>query len=388
MLGPRSRRTRHDARMGLRAELQRGVGRWLAVHSWQRSALLAIALSALSRGFLFTVFAANRAVSGSGQSWADMTCKWDCEWYVDIIESGYAPHERATGGGNWAFFPGFPMVANGLHRALGLSPLTAGVVVSLACFTAGLAVLHDYCSRRMDPVTASWVVAFFAFSPFSLYFSSAFSEGVFFFATAIFLRQVHQQRWASAGLAAALMTASRPTGVVAELVLLLVLWEAGALRRRPARSLMVLAAGGSGVAAFMVYLQFAYGDALAFYHVQASWDRSINRTLYQLGRAVLLQVPDFEFIALCLLITCFAMVYLRQAGYRNEALVLGFSTLVPAATALMSVERYAFANAPIYVALALLTRRARWARPLLLAGLMLGMVWFARAWLLGWQITG
>src|SRR5262245_49687733 len=62
-------------------------------------------------------------------------CRFDCGWYVDIADHGYSYTEGEQS--SVAFFPGYPLVARPLARALDDTPLALVVVT----WIAGLAAL-------------------------------------------------------------------------------------------------------------------------------------------------------------------------------------------------------------------------------------------------------
>lgn len=52
------------------------------------------------------------APDASLANFADGLCRWDCQWYVRIVEEGYDPFPVPSmiNAGNWAFFPLFPLL--------------------------------------------------------------------------------------------------------------------------------------------------------------------------------------------------------------------------------------------------------------------------------------
>src|SRR5947209_197985 len=93
--------------------------------------------------------------------------RWDSVWYLTIAHDGYGAPQRA------AFFPLYPLLVRAGGRGLG-SPLIAGVLIAMACFVVGLAVLHELTRLELGGDPARWTVVALALSPMSLFFSAVY----------------------------------------------------------------------------------------------------------------------------------------------------------------------------------------------------------------------
>lgn len=142
--------------------------------------------------------------------------RWDSGWYLTIIEGGYsqtAPAEQANAT-NFAFFPLYPLLAATVRQALGVSAITAGVLVSNLAFIAALLLIYEYArvlglSCRVGIMTVLVV----CFVPQSFIFSAVYTESVFLLLLVAAMYALRQNRYLTAGLCAALLSATRANGI-------------------------------------------------------------------------------------------------------------------------------------------------------------------------------
>lgn len=191
---------------------------------------------------------------------------WDAGWYGAIARDGYSyqPGQQSS----VAFFPLYPLAIAGL-MALGVNRWLAGAALSLAFGLAGI-LLFDRWARALAPPHASaarWLLVLY---PFSIYlYGIVYSDGLFLLcAVAAFLALEDDRPWWAAFFGA-LAAAARP---VAPALVLGLLARSVERRRRAGLVLRpqdaVPALAGVGLAAWMAYLWWRFGDALAFVHVQ------------------------------------------------------------------------------------------------------------------------
>lgn len=187
------------------------------------------------------------------------------------------------------YFPGYP----GLVAILGgfASPGAAaivGSVVSLVSFLGSLWVLHRLVTLDFGAAVARATILLLAFSPWAYFFSAPYTESLFLLLTVSALYAARTEHWAAAGLCAACASATRNSGalLIVPLVLLYLygpgrpVLSATASWRRLATSLrrvrpkvLWLGLAPAGLAAYSVYLQLTLGDALAWSHLEAAWGR-------------------------------------------------------------------------------------------------------------------
>jgi hypothetical protein len=134
--------------------------------------------------------------------------RWDSVWYLQIAQSGYDHVQSRT-----TFFPLYPLMV----RAVGFvirSDLIAGVLISLVCFGVALTVLFKLVALELGDERARICVILVAFFPMAYYFSAVYTESLFLALSIGCVYQARLGRWASAGVLGALAAASRNSGIV------------------------------------------------------------------------------------------------------------------------------------------------------------------------------
>jgi hypothetical protein len=212
--------------------------------------------------------------------------RWDSVWYLAIAHGGY-DHEPAR----TAFFPLYPLMIRGLGIVIG-SDLIAGVLISIAAFAVALVLLHKLATLEIGADHARITVMLLAFCPVAYFFSAVYSESLFLALSVGAIYQARLGRWAVAGALGGLAAASRNSGIVLIVPLLLLylygprtdrppppaLSPRSRLRvlapRHPIRpSIAWIALVPAGVAAYIGWLALKYGDGLAPFRAQQVWFR-------------------------------------------------------------------------------------------------------------------
>jgi hypothetical protein len=313
-----------------------------------------------------------------GRSLEDLLCSWDCGWYLSIIIDGYhlEPQGHLSGdAANWAFFPLFPLSAKAVSYCTRLSGLTAAVFVSNLYFILAIPVLFNYVKKMLGTQSARFVIITFAFSPYSLYFSTPYTESLYFLLMVSALSFAKSNNWLIAGVLAAMISATRNLGVLLAIPLLLI-----AIKQYSIKNLLKLSDGSErvifclliaplGLFVYMYYLHQHIGDALAFKNIQIAWGRSIGNPLIILIRSFLGRAYEI-YCATVACISFMAGLYLLWKRFVVEGVIFIIGIIVPLATGIASIPRYSFTLFPIYIALAIITRGCPRFRYLLLCCLV------------------
>lgn len=186
--------------------------------------------------------------------------RWDAVWYLGIARDGY------EAGASAAFFPLYPL----LIGALGGSVLAA-IAISTAAFLAALWALHALTELELGAEAARWTVYALAFSPMAFFFSAVYGESLFLALTVGSVLAARRDRWALAGVLGALAAATRSTGVLLLVALVLLWW--GARPRARVSQLAWLALVPLGMAAFPAGLALEGLDWRAPFDAQEVWMR-------------------------------------------------------------------------------------------------------------------
>jgi hypothetical protein len=291
--------------------------------------------------------------------------RWDTGFYLSIAQDGY--RFQGVELPSVAFFPLLPLLIRAFTWLLG-DPLLAGVVIAnLALFSASV-FLYLLAAREWGGAVAGRAVWYLLVFPTSFFGSAIYSESLFLLAAVLALYLARQRLWGGAALAGMLAALSRLTGLLVAPLLLGEWW----LQRRDSSGRASLAglfaalAVPLGTGAYMLYLNLAFGDPLAFLHGSAAWGRVLRSPWVTV--AELIQAPpggwasalaagqlpldnwlDLGFVLFFLVL---GVVLLTQRRW-GEGFFVTFGALLPLSTALlMSQRRYVWVLFPTYILLA------------------------------------
>jgi hypothetical protein len=204
--------------------------------------------------------------------WHNLVTAWerfDALWFLRVATGGYV-----DGDGSAAFFPLYPMLIRGLSPVLGGHPLAAALLISHAAFFGALVVFYMLTESEYDEATARRAVLYLAVFPTSFFFVSPYSESLFLLLAVSSLAAARRGRWAVAGVAGALASATRSVGVLLPLPLAVEAIHRWRERREnPVGPILWSAAAAVGVALYLYFWWRKSGDWLAPLHQQATWQR-------------------------------------------------------------------------------------------------------------------
>jgi Gpi18-like mannosyltransferase len=293
--------------------------------------------------------------------------RWDAAWYRGIVEQGYSYVPGAES--NVAFFPLLPICVWLVKHAIGMKTALAGFIVSnLALFAAAVVlrrlVARDYPEPSRAPARAVWLLLL---CPMTFSHSAMYTESLYLLLSLVAIMAARDGRWLAAGIAGALITATRGNAL---LIAVPLLWEAVIAHRRGsdcdaaatrmARSRWWLLMVPLGLVGYATYLHFRFGDALAFAHAMAAWGRTMAWPWegiagaagppYPYGRLLI----GSAVVGLLLVVLGF-LVRLRTSYllYATAMLVLYLSTSI-----LHSLPRYLSVIFPFYIAVAVASIRS------------------------------
>lgn len=333
-------------------------------------------------------------------------CQYDCGWYIRLAIDGYGSDslfQNYNDLPNWAFFPLFPILVRAVSLLISMGPQFSGLLVSNALF-AGFILVGALHLRRTRPAfdPALWVV-FAVLFPFSFTFSAVYSESLFALLAVSALGLLQTRRPLAASLVVALMTATRPTGVLMLPIIVfdraMHLWHNRHRADRLAllgEALLPIAIAPLGLSIYMLVQYLSVGDALAFNHVQVLWDRvwvgplaTISSGLrhWDWGRLLLPKGLQSEsYFASWALLGLATAVWLAWRRRSSEAFLLAASILLPLSTGLHSMPRFVATNPfflfAVFELVMMIRSRLAMAAVFGTAGLLHGVVlvfWFISA---------
>jgi hypothetical protein len=332
-------------------------------------------LAALIAGAVLLRLGAYAALALPYGGLAEAMCRFDCGWYERIALAGYGADAGWPPYGSlphWAFFPLYPLLLRASVALTGLPARLDGILLSSLCLAGFMAAGAAYLRRtRRDHAAPARFVMLAAVVPCGLFFTAVYTEALFALLATLALLGLTYARPGAGAVAAALASASRPTGIL--LAPVFAVRGLLRLRREGARALLPAVIAPLGLAGYMTAQWIAVGDPLEFSHVQALWNRQ------WLGPQVFLwdglAAWDWaalgsldasrSFLAAWGLLGLAASLWLALRRHWAEAWLLAGCILLPAATGLDSLPRFVACNPAFLFAvhdlLARLDRRVAWA---------------------------
>lgn len=190
---------------------------------------------------------------------------WDSGWYQQIAISGYE-YANDNHGHSVAFFPLLPLLIRGV-MSLGVPFEVAGTIVNNLAFLFALLVLYLWVEESYGIKASRWATAGLAWSPFSLFGTVIYTEGLFLLVSTAALRCFDKEEYGWAAFWGMMATATRVTGAALIPGFLLVAWREG----RGVAAYLASLASGAGLLLYIIYCGIKFGEPFAFILTQKAW---------------------------------------------------------------------------------------------------------------------
>ena len=364
-------------------------------------ALFLVMLSRLSYWFVGEVW---NVVQHSNVHLFDLLCQWDADWYASIVKEGYWKEPRVYHDevyANWGFFPLYPMLVSFFVRLTGLSVFHSGVVVSTLLLIVAIVFIIKYVSMTRDRSIAISAAILVAFGPYSFYFSSLYTESLFILLTVICFYYLEKEEWIKCGIFGALLSSTRPTGVLFVVPLLIKMVFPLIIERQglfgiaksiliDARKLLSLLLIPAGLFAYMTFLYFHVGDPFVFNDVQIAWGRVSGNPLGVLSNGLLGQGfegwVESQYLSLWGLLGLVCSVYLFMQKRFTEGAFGLICILTPMMSSIMAMPRYFIGTIVLIFSLNdIINRFEKFKWPIIIilsaANILLLILWFSRHWI-------
>jgi Gpi18-like mannosyltransferase len=205
--------------------------------------------------------------------------QWDTKGHFIIIATqGY------TDILNTAFFPLYPILMRGL-MFVGLSPLVSGLLISNVAGLFALIVLYQLVREDFSGEDAWRTVLYISLFPTAFFFIAAYNETLFLLLSLLSFYAIRHGRWWQAGICGFLACLTRSAGLFLLIPFAYEYWRQhefqlkslriGSIFKQVRIDIISAALIPAGIAVFALYCYLISGDALAFSHVQAHWQRSL-----------------------------------------------------------------------------------------------------------------
>jgi hypothetical protein len=311
-----------------------------------------------------------KQISWSPYPWLDFWGVWDSRWYMDIAEHGYSlatklpelPQQT-----NFPFFPLYPMLMKLLGTAIGGHYFEAGLLISNACLLLSGYVLYKLVALSWGKKIALRSIKYLFLFPVSFILSGVFTESLYLLLSLLCFYLAKQKKWWLAGICGALLSATRPLGVLIALPLLFDYLQS--IEFKPSRvrlnSLFLLLVP-IGLVAFAAYNYQVTGDFLFFKTNQAAWDREFLNPIAALwqGLADGISEPSVKKLLECaVFVTAFGLLSLFHKTIGFSYWLLGtYSLWIPLSVGIASMPRFTLAIFPLFIVLATLSCKPGWNR--------------------------
>ncbi|MCE2705674.1 MAG: glycosyltransferase family 39 protein [Proteobacteria bacterium] len=285
-------------------------------------------------------------------------CKWDCKWYLTIINDGYDLHIRTSprvwsGLANWAFFPLYPYIVKIVVSLISSDVIITGIILNQIFILLSLLVFYKYLKLSFDETNSRFGVILLAFSPFSVYFASLYTESLFLLLSLSAFYFMRINRPYISAIFGGLLSATRPVGIMFSLVYFLY-----GIRKKSQPSLIWgTLISMFGLIIYMVYLHYHVGDFLAFEHIQRGWGRT-GFQLTRIGSQLLKMVMDYNnsglFVFSCIIaVWLFINKYYEEAIFNLLCILPGFMT-----GTMLSEGRFCGTLFTFYLGLVLISKKS------------------------------
>jgi hypothetical protein len=206
----------------------------------------------------------------------DAFVRHDSGWYYDIARNGYDVSGAVAGGrSNIAFAPVYPLLMRHVGRMFGRAPgdvYLGGILVSWIAFVAAMVVLYRLASLDLPRRRAERAVLLTAIFPFSFFFGAVYTESTFLLFTLLAFYGFRTRRWALGGMAGAVATATRVTGIMMWPALACIAWRAAVPTRQDRLAASAaLAVATLGFAGYCAYIYALTGQPLLWATALTRW---------------------------------------------------------------------------------------------------------------------
>ena len=352
-------------------------------------------------------FALNNTGASSFEALLQQMTRWDSPHYVKLIELGY---ENYLENGRHLFLVFYPLYVWVVRAVRLLIPHTvlAGMVVSWVCTAGGSCYVYRLACRLFGSAAARDAVLLLSFFPFSFFFGTVMTEGLFLLTTAAACWYALEKKWLPYALWGALAAMTRMTGVLVIVPAGIALVEQCGLFKekeepffqRFKRFLWKIPALFAPILGTGVYLLLNWqvdGDPFAFIRHQEHWYQGgmwisgVVRYLLEnaaaswnqaIGWAIWL--PEVALFFLCFAILAAGTVKKLHTGL----LAFGFCYLIAnySLSWLLSAGRYLSCGWMLFILLAVLLEKHPRLRTAVLGAEAIGLGAYLFAWLNGAQI--
>lgn len=297
---------------------------------------------------------------------------WDARHYINLIEHGYSGYQENGQHLFLVFYPLYVWAARAV-RLVVPNTIISGLLVSSLGYAGGCWYVYKIAARLLGRSGARDAVVLLSLFPFSFFFGTVMTEGLFLLTTSAACWYAMEHRWLLYGIWGALAALTRMTGVL--VIVLAVVELFGELKpfQRPAAQSLKRSALGFikrlpalimpllGALGYLALNWHVDGDPFAFRTHQAHWHQGgmwVSRVLKYLwdyfmsnitrSEGYAIWLPALALFGLGFLVLLLAMGR-REAGPGLIAYALCYFVANYSLSWLLSAGRYMSCCFPLFI---------------------------------------
>jgi mannosyltransferase PIG-V len=350
-----------------------------------------------------------------GTQWYHRLLRWDSEWYKIIATEGYKYDGDPGLAQTVVFHPLYPMLSRLVSEILRIEVVDSMLLVANLAAGTAILLLFKLVREGFDDRTALVTVAMLSFFPASVFLSAGYTEPLALLLMVSFFLAVAREHFVAAAMLAGLAVATRSSGIVLCPVLLWELWRSRSKKQFLIEAIPLAIVATSGLWLYVIYLGVAFGHPMAFSDGQAAFQESTTMPA-RLASALLLEpfrklnLTDLSPAGLDQWFTLIFIALIVRSGFAPVSgmtsvsrgminvgpgmtlfaamvLALPYLTLCGGPAGFTSMARFNIVSFPLFVVIARLTDRWRWAVPGIV-GIFGGLLLMYSALFAQWQWVG
>lgn len=326
---------------------------------------------------------------------------WDAQWYIKIAEVGYPSKQNKFEDGTsmgritYAFFPLYPSLLAMFTYFTGNTEMSAFILMNIFLL-ADFFCLYYIVAKLYDEsiaIRTAWLLFLF---PFSIFYRSYYTEGLFLFLLLWYSYFLIKKRWFLSVFFASLLFITRPNGIILGLILFFSLGRA--VIKKELNMWKVLVCILLSLAFFSGWLYFNYtraGDPFFWVEVQDYWYRgkSVFTTVFNNVQNVLFffNLPFHKThsskVDVAVFVGTLVILVMSRKFLKTQLWWISFLTwVVPFLMKdTMSFSRYQIISFPLFIYLASIIKNGKFG---ITVGVLIGILFYMGLYLVNWYWLG
>ena len=300
----------------------------------------------------------------SDNSFLNVWCKWDAQWYLEIATNGYAFDPNS-----YAFFPLYPLCIRFLSSIFG-NPELMGLIISNISLLVAVYFLYKLIELKWSDLLAKNTILLLILFPTAFFFSAIYTESLFLALVVLSFYFAEKKNYMAAGIFGMFASATRLIGLIMVPCLLVkYLFERKWKLKKLDYNVVYMLIIPIGLLVYMLYLYLSTGDPLAFIHAQSSieFKRYITIPFIPIYENFI-QIFSKTFNSIYILNTIITLVFIIVIIYNWKKMPLEYnvysslSLLIPLSTIIIndplhSLSRFAILIFPVFISIGMLEIR-------------------------------